>query len=815
MLKLAPLTKNFRESGALNESVPFFGFVDEHTFLTKAGDLGVVLEVKGIDYEGLDASQLDYRTKRLEAALKLLGPGYRVYQILFKRNYPAIPLHEYENPVVNTAIQDRVRYFESRAHRLFTIETYYVLLYQGFRHRADFLSAIAKLPRSPSTALRELQGLLSSRKQIRLILSAIERAQKPLRRNVENFTLQLEDFVGVRVLPKADAFTALRRLLNFDPVKIDFARLKYDVNLDFFLCDSHIECHPDHLRVDDYHVHVLTLKDATSQSWPLILKPLYEIPANYHVVTEWAPIDNEKARQAIQTHRRHFHNTKISLMSSMNAGSVPGTDVLVDDSKAAIVQRLSDLKKEIELDGNYLGQFAMTMVVYDRDHDVVEKAAAECYKVFSVHDGAVYEETYNQLNAFFATLPGNYHHNVRYLNLLNTNYADYSFLFTLHTGERRNAHLGREYLAVLETTHETPYYLNLHHHDIAHTLILGMTGSGKSFLLNFLITNAQKYDPFTFIFDLGGSYKGITRLLGGSYLRVGIGSQDFTINPFSLEPTQENLHFLFSFAKVLIEGGDPGSLDTAQDKELYQSIERLYEVDAGIRRLRTLAALLPKPMANRLAKWVQGGQYEAVFDHAQDTLSFGRFQCLDFEGMDQYPEIIQPLLFYVLHRANNVIYDPAISTTFKVFVMDEAWRFFQHPTIRNYVVEALKTWRKKNAALVLATQSLDELAKSDILRVVNESCPTKMFLANPEMDRELYRETFHLNETELALFKGLIPKRQFLLKRPDYAKVLNLQVDRKSYWIYTNNPADNHRRDEIIATHGFERGLEILAGESS
>ena len=41
-------------------------------------------------------------------------------------------------------------------------------------------------------------------------------------------------------------------------------------------------------------------------------------------------------------------------------------------------------------------------------------------------------------------------------------------------------------------------------------MILGRTGSGKSFLLNFLITNMQKYDPYTFIFDLGGSFESLT-----------------------------------------------------------------------------------------------------------------------------------------------------------------------------------------------------------------------------------------------------------------------------------------------------------------
>jgi type IV secretion system protein VirB4 len=57
-----------------------------------------------------------------------------------------------------------------------------------------------------------------------------------------------------------------------------------------------------------------------------------------------------------------------------------------------------------------------------------------------------------------------------------------SFLFTILPGEKTNAHLGTEYLAVLETDNSTPYYLNLHTGDVAHTLILGVSGSGKSFI---------------------------------------------------------------------------------------------------------------------------------------------------------------------------------------------------------------------------------------------------------------------------------------------------------------------------------------------
>jgi type IV secretion system protein VirB4 len=70
--------------------------------------------------------------------------------------------------------------------------------------------------------------------------------------------------------------------------------------------------------------------------------------------------------------------------------------------------------------------------------------------------------------------------------LLNTNYADLSFLFTILPGEKRNDHLGSEYLAVLEADHATPYFLNLHNRDVAHTLILGATGSGNTFLRKYV-----------------------------------------------------------------------------------------------------------------------------------------------------------------------------------------------------------------------------------------------------------------------------------------------------------------------------------------
>jgi len=126
--------------------------------------------------------------------------------------------------------------------------------------------------------------------------------------------------------------------------------------------------------------------------------------------------------------RRHFHNTKRSFFSQVNLNETSPHDVLLDDSRESQVRELGEGIKEIELQGNYFGQFSLTVVLYDLDFARVERACADFYKVFSVHDAQLYEEKYNLLNAFLAAVPGNYAFNLRYLYLLNTNYADYSFL---------------------------------------------------------------------------------------------------------------------------------------------------------------------------------------------------------------------------------------------------------------------------------------------------------------------------------------------------------------------------------------------------
>jgi len=625
--------------------------------------------------------------------------------------------------------------------------------------------------------------------------------------------VQISDVGPVRLL-KAEAFRFFRQLVNYGPSRHIVSAHVTDAHLDYFIGDSAVDCHRDHLVVGDQTVKVLSMKEPPTQTFAHMLEDLYTIPGECVVCLEWQRIASDRMRRDIQGRRRHFFNKRVSMVNYI-ATETKADDMLVDNSADTMVRRLGDALTEVEVHGHFFGESSLTLVLHGESHREVQRHAAEAMKAVAAHDGRLFEESYNLLNAWLSVVPGNAAHNLRRLPILETNLADLSFLFTRDTGERISRHLGREALATFETPHHTPYSLNLHVDDVGHTLVLGATGSGKSFLLNFLITHAQKYEPFTVVLDLGHSYRKLATLLQGSYLEIGLRHQHVRINPFAFEPTAEQLHFLHAFVRVLLEGHDGYHLTNAEDRELYEAVENLYVLDREQRRLFTLANLLPRNLASRLHLWVDNGRYASLFDNVEDTLTIDRLQVFDFESMQSYPVVLEPLLFYILHRISGRIQHPDHAGTLKVCVMDEAWRFIQHPTLRAYVQDGLKTWRKRNAAMILATQAIHDFASADLLRTVIESCPTKLLLANPAFDRQEYAALFQLNDTQLDLLASLVPRQQLLLKRDGMTKVLTLNVDPQSYWIYTKTPPDNERFAAMARQYGFEAGLDRVTTSAS
>ena len=131
-----------------------------------------------------------------------------------------------------------------------------------------------------------------------------------------------------------------------------------------------------------------------------------------------------------------------------------------------------------------------------------------------------------------------------------------------------------------------------------------------------------------------------------------------------------------------------------------------------------------------------------------------------------------PVLTYLSHRLEQRFQGAPT-----LLVLDEAWVMLGHPAFRAKIREWLKVLRKANVAVVFATQSLSDLARSGIADVVFESCTTKLLLPNPEamtdMSRPFYAQ-IGLNSRQIEIVATAVPKRQYYLMQPGGRRLFEL-----------------------------------------
>ena len=332
MIRVGHITKEFLEAGAMSSLIGLFGFVDERTFLTKSGDLGVVFSVRGVDAECLDHTERDHIARRFEGAVRALDERFRIYQYVLKRDNASIPYQHYDNPVVEQAIANRVAFLAGKSDELYTLDILFVLMYEGWRRAGTAETRFRDVLSRRQSAIPEL---LYAKQSLMILEDDLQRAIELLSNKAESFVVQLRDAIGIELLDRRDAFQFFRRLLNLAPHKL-LTTLKHDQHLDYFACDSALECYRDHLRIDDYFVQALTLKEPPSQTFADVLGALPQIPCNFVIANEWSRKANLSARREINSKRRHFHNSKASLTNYI-ADHQLNPQEMIDDGAVGLV----------------------------------------------------------------------------------------------------------------------------------------------------------------------------------------------------------------------------------------------------------------------------------------------------------------------------------------------------------------------------------------------------------------------------------------------------------------------------------------------
>src|SRR4051794_30137759 len=113
-----------RKAGAMHELLAPCALVGREV-LTKRGDVFTVLRISPVDPECLEPDAVAAICHRFDAVLRLLGPEYRIYQYVFRRNRPELAA----GPVWQERLSEsRARWLDGRRTELYSIRLFLVIL---------------------------------------------------------------------------------------------------------------------------------------------------------------------------------------------------------------------------------------------------------------------------------------------------------------------------------------------------------------------------------------------------------------------------------------------------------------------------------------------------------------------------------------------------------------------------------------------------------------------------------------------------------------------------------------------------------------
>ncbi|RVT90550.1 VirB4 family type IV secretion/conjugal transfer ATPase [Sphingomonas crocodyli] len=423
-----------------------------------------------------------------------------------------------------------------------------------------------------------------------------------------------------------------------------------------------------------------------------------------------------------------------------------------------------------------LALFAPTLRALN-DHMSHARAALADAGMVAAREGPALEA------AYWSQLPGNFAWRSRPAAITSRNFAALSPFHTYPAGRARGNHWGQA-VALLKTSAGSPYYFNFHKDDVGHTLIVGPSGSGKTVIQNFLMAQLEKLASRQIFIDKDRGAEIFVRASGGTYLALANGAPTGFAPLKALAATPADRAFARRFVRMLVAASE-GMLTPAEDRMIDEGLAALSRLPAPARTLTALRAVLGQSDAAgigaRLERWCAGGALGWVFDNDEDTLGFdARFVGFDMTDFLDNAEIRGPLMAYMFHRIDALLGEEAQAdrAARTVIDVDEFWKALGDEAFRAFAQDGLRTFRKRNAFLVLGTQSPAEAISSPIASAIIEQVATQILLPNPRGRAEDYIDGLGLTAAEFRLIREeLQPEsRRFLVKQGHDAIVVELDL---------------------------------------
>lgn len=523
----------------------------------------------------------------------------------------------------------------------------------------------------------------------------------------------------------------------------------------------------------DKLVRTLSLVGFPSESAPAILKALDELGFEYRWNTRFIVMDPHVAEAALDKERRKWKQKERPFLDQLK-----GRHDRVDPDARAMSEECTNAITEVKSNLVRYGHYTGSIVVMD---DNIEQLAEKCLTITNElrnRGFAVMQEEVGNADAFIGTMPGNRLANVRGAPTNTLVLADLLPLTSIWAGAEK--HPSPLYpadsppLLLARTVGSTPFRVSLHVDDVGHSLVLGPTGAGKTTLLNLLIAQHFRYpNARVFGFDRKyGSYV-LCNALGGTYYDIGGPHGSMQFAPLADVKTAADQAWAVEWVETCcnLQGL---VISPGQRASVFTAIKQLCDPDSDRgRSLTELVALIQDAKVREaMEHYTLAGPMGQLLDGMTDTLADGRFLMFEMEHLaDMGEKNMVPVLLYLFRQMEK-----RLDGSPTMVPLDESWLMLTHPLFRTKVQEWLKTWRSKNAHVILATQEPADVLKSQIRDVVLASCPTRILLANPDargIQSEMY-ELLGCNETELELISYATKKRDYYYKSPVGRRMFSL-----------------------------------------